>query len=372
MNKLWFCSGLIALLCWHHAMASDPADPTLQIPKPGDSALHILSPNTLELLRINTKPRSPAHVDSWDWIDGDGNFSPPDTSSIQVIVDGQTNSASVLGFKRRPLYAPQATYDLRIANSLYLQLSTPISDGQSVQVINDGSLWPTGMLFSATADPLRYSPAIHVNQEGYLPAFPKKAIVGYYLGNAGELPILTNTFSVVNAQSGATVFQGTLTPRIDVGYTYSPTPYQMVYQADFGNFTNPGAYRVVVPGMGGSLPFRIDQGIAMDFARTYALGIFEQRSGYNVAMPFTRFTHAIDHVAPATIPSNSVAPFVFTWQTISNYATFVNTANPPQIAPRLTNELAQLYPFVNPGPVDVSGGHFEAGDYSRGTYNSAL
>ena len=134
-----------------------------------------------------------------------------------------------------------------------------------------------------------------MNQEGYLPAFPKKAIVGYYVGSLGELPIPTNTFLLVDAQSGATVFQGTLTQRSDVGYTYTPTPYQKVYQADFSSFTTPGEYRVVVPGMGASLPFRIDEGIGMDFARTYALGIFEQRSGFNVAMPFTRFTHAIDH-----------------------------------------------------------------------------
>src|SRR6185437_11824406 len=32
---------------------------------------------------------------------------------------------------------------------------------------------------------------------------------------------------------------------------------------------------------------------------------------------------------------------------------------------------AQLYPFVNQGPVDTTGGHFEAGDYNRVTYNSA-
>jgi hypothetical protein len=363
-----FCAGAIStllLFCFESAKAVDAVNPTLQIPKPGDAALHILSPNVLELERVNTKPSGGA-VDSWDWVDGSGNFTPPNMSSIRVVINGQTNTATVAGFKRRPLYAPQATWDLRIANSLYLQVSTPIADGQSIQVINNGTLWPMNMTFAATADPLRYSPAVHVNQEGYLPALPKKAIVGYYVGSMGELPILTNSFLVVDAQSGATVFQGTLTPRIDVGYTYTPTPYQTVYEADFSNFTTPGAYRVVVPGMGGSLPFRIDEGIGMDFARTYALGIFEQRSGFNVAMPFTRFTHAIDHTSLASVPTNSAAPYVFTWQTISNYA-----SGSSQTAPLLTNAPAQLYPFVNKGPVEVSGGHFEAGDYNRVTYNSA-
>ena len=367
MKKTWLVTGLLVVSCLIRAIAIDAVNPTLQIPQPGDNALHILSPNVLELVRINTKQQSAAAVDSWDWVDGTGNFAPPDMSSVRVVIDGQTNFATVAGFKRRPLYAPQATWDLRIANYLYLQLSNRISDGQSAQVINDGTLWPTNMTFAATADPLRYGPAVHVNQEGYLPGFPKKAIVGYYAGSLGELPILTNRFSLVDTQSGATVFQGTLALRSDVGYTYTPTPYQVAYQADFSGFTTPGAYRVVVPGMGGSLPFRIDEGIGMDFARTYALGMFEQRSAYNVAMPFTRFTHAVDHTSLASVPTNAAVPFVFTWQTISNYA----SGGSSQIAATLTNPAAQLYPFANPGPLEVSGGHFEAGDYNRVTYNSA-
>src|SRR6185437_9406937 len=189
MKKPWFLGGVLFLFCALSATATDAIDPTLQIPKPGESALHILTPNVLELVRINTEQQHSGTVDSWNWVDTNGNLTLPNMSSLKVVVDGQTNSATVIGFKRRPLYAPQATWDLRIANSLYLLLSTHISDGQSVQVINDGSLLPTGMLFSASADPLRYNPAIHVNQEGYLPAYPKKAIVGYFLGNAGELPI---------------------------------------------------------------------------------------------------------------------------------------------------------------------------------------
>jgi hypothetical protein len=363
-------SSALILQCVHAAIV-DPASPGLQIPQPGDNVLHILSPTLLELVLINTKQPYPARVDSWDWVNDQNEFVPPDTSSLRVVVNGLTNSVTAIGFKRRPIYAPLYPWDLRIGNSLYLELSSPIADGQAVQVFNDGTLWPTNMLFTSAADPLRYSPAIHVNQEGYLPSYPKKAMVGYYVGSLGEMIIPTNTFSLVNAQSGAVVYQGTLTLRPDIGYTYSPTPYQNVYEADFSNFTTPGQYRIVVPGIGGSLPFRIDEGIGMDFARTYALGLFHQRSGYNVAMPFTRFTHAADHIAPNSVPTNDSAPFAFTWATIATYAEQVNSYNPPQTAPILTNPAAQLYPFVNPGPVDVSGGHFEAGDYSKPSWNSA-
>src|SRR3954466_541361 len=134
------CFGAISalfLFYFQSASATDAVNPTLQIPKPGDAALHILSPNVLELMRVNTKSSGGA-VDSWDWVDGSGNFAPPNMSSIRVVINGQTNTATVTGFKRRPLYAPQATWDLRIANSLYLQVSSPIADGQSIEVINDG------------------------------------------------------------------------------------------------------------------------------------------------------------------------------------------------------------------------------------------
>ena len=341
------------------------------MPKPGDHTLHILAPNLLELVRVNSKQPNPARVDSWDWVSDQGEFVPPNISSVKVIVNGQTNTVTGVGFDRRPLYAPLEAWDLRIANRLYLQLGSPISDGQSVRVINDGTLWPTNMTFAAVADPVRYNPAIHVNQEGYLPAFPKKANVGYYLGSLGEMAIPATNFSIVNAQSGATVYQGTLTLRPDVGYTYTPTPYQNVYEADFSGFSGPGQYRLLVPGMGASLPFRIDDGIGMDFARTYALGLFHQRSGFNVSMPFTRFTHAADHIAPAGVPTNASAPFAWTWTTIAGYASEINSDNPPQIAPPLTNPAAQLYPFVNRGPVDVAGGHFEAANYSKVAWNSA-
>jgi hypothetical protein len=79
--------------------------------------------------------------------------------------------------------------------------------------------------------------------------------------------------------TNAVVFQGALTLRQDVGYETSPLPYQQVYVADFSSFTTPGEYQIQVEGMGASLPFLINDGIAMAWARTYALGMYEQRSG---------------------------------------------------------------------------------------------
>ena len=353
------------------SIAAVPAAIDVLTPQVGDHTLRILSPNLLELFLVNTKPPDPAPVDMWNWVSGQQLFTAPNLSAVKVVVNGRADAIAKVGFKRRPLYAPLLSRDLRIGNHLYLELADPIPPGGSVEVRNDGTAWPANLTFSGTADPLRFNPALHVNQEGYLPHYPKIAMVGYYLGNLGEMPIPTNQFMVVSLAGGATVFQGTLTPRKDVGYQYAPAPYQNVYEANFSGLTTPGAYVLVVPGLGASLPFRIDEGVALAFARTYALGMFEQRSGFNVALPYTRFTHAADHLAPASIPTNDSAPFAFTWQTVSNYSSEVNSDNPPQIAPGLTNYSAQLFPFINQGTVSVYGGHFEAGDYNRVTYNAA-
>jgi len=347
-------------------------DMNLQLPKVGDNALHILTPTMLELDLMTTKQPDPAPVTNWNLVDANFQFGAPALSDFAVTADGQSIPVTTVGFKRRPLYAPMSNYDLRVEDSLYLQLATPIADNQTVQIQNpSGALWTSNMQFVATVDPLRFNPAIHVNQEGYLPNYSKQAMIGYYAGSLGELPISTNAgFQLVDATTGAQVFQGPLTARADVGFEYAPTPYQQVYQADFSSFSAPGQYRLVVPGMGASMPFHIDEGIGMCFARAYALGLYHQRCGTNLGLPYTRFAHAACHTAPASVPLPA-SSFGFSWTTISNYALTINSDNPPQGAPFLTSPQEDLFPFVNQGTIDVSGGHHDAGDYSKYTINSA-
>ncbi|HWA26510.1 MAG TPA: glycoside hydrolase family 9 protein [Lacunisphaera sp.] len=344
----------------------------LEQPIEGDNALRIVTPTVLELTRLSTKRPDPATMEVWNFVDANGNAALPAAGKFTVTVNGQPASVMAVGFKRRPLYAPLAWRDLRVESVLYLKLGSSVGSGQRVEVKNpDGSLWPSTLTFAATAETLRFGPALHVNQEGYLPNRTKKALVGYYLGSLGELEVPAGTgFQVVDATSGSVVFTGSLTRRADVGWTYAPTPYQQVAEADFSSFNTPGKYRLVVPGWGASIPFRIDEGIAMGFVRAYALGLYHQRCGMANEMPFTRHTHGACHLAPATVPV-SASTFAFTWNTISSDAGSLNANNPAQLAAKLTNPGAQLYPFVNQGPIDVSGGHHDAGDYSKYTINSA-
>ncbi len=344
---------------------------TLEQPIDGDHALRVVSPTVLELTRLSIKRPDPATMDVWNFVDGSGNASLPAASSFTVTVNGQPATVQSVGFKRRPLYAPLALRDLRVESTIYLKISTAVGSGQSVEVKNPGnSLWPSSMSFATTANPLRYGPSLHVNQEGYIPGRQKKAFVGYYLGNLGEMEIPASAgFQILDAGTGSVVHAGILTRRADTGWTYSPTPYQQVYEADFTNFNTPGKYRLQVSGLGASIPFRIDEGIAMGFVRAYALGLYHQRCGSDNSAAHTRHTHGACHVNPATVPAG--AGFNFTWGIITNEAGVVNSNNPAQLAAKLTGEGSMLYPFVNKGTVDVSGGHHDAGDYSKYTVNSA-
>jgi hypothetical protein len=384
---------------------------SLSLPVVGDCSLQILSPSLLELTQISTKEKNSAWPQLKDLAGARSDTAPPATPVFEVTVGGKPVKAATVGMKRRVIYAPLARRDLRVATQFYLRLATPLDSPATTPVVASpssdmgGTPMPRGtgvppvglqktelspapivavrlppgapgqaaISVSATFDPRRTNPAIHVNQEGYVPSLPKRAMIGYYLGDLGEMEIPgASGFALIDALSGEQVYRGALTPRPDVGYETSPLPYQKVLAADFSDFTTPGEYRLEVPGLGASLPFLIDDGIAMGFARTYALGLYQQRCGTSNDLPYTRFVHDACHTVPAQIPSPQSDPqFAFTWATVSRYAAEVSPDNPPQTAPPLTGEASQLYPFVNHGTVDVSGGHHDAGDYSKYTTNSA-
>ena len=272
------------------SLAETNDNSAMDLPRPGAHQLLCITPDLLELTLITTKRPNPAPCVEWNFIGPDSVLHLPATNEFKVMVAGTNDPVISIGFKRRVLYAPLKKRDLRIGNYLYLRLANPVVDGQTVEVKNpDGKLWPANQQFAAVFDPLRWSPAIHANQVGYQPDLPKKAKVGYYLGSLGEMdlsspqklettdkhpasagdqsPGQTAAFKLIEAGTGRTVFQGKLIPRQDVGFDF-PT-YQQVLEADFSDYKIPGEYRLLVPGLGVSFPFFINDGAAA-FARTYA------------------------------------------------------------------------------------------------------
>ena len=210
-------SGIIGLALVTSAPAATSLQITdenpMQMPAVGSYGLRILSPTLLEVTLITAKQPDPAALTEWNFVNSSGVLTAPATSQFTVTAGTQTIGVQSVGFKRRPLYAPLQVRDLRIENHLYLQLASAIADGQTVEVKNpSGSLWAANKQFIAQADPLRWNPAIHVNQEGYIPTYQKKAMVSYYIGSMGEMAIPSaNGFKIVDANSGAVVYSGSLT-----------------------------------------------------------------------------------------------------------------------------------------------------------------
>jgi hypothetical protein len=197
---------------------------SLRLPAVGDSTLRILSPSILELTLISAAAKGP-----------------PEAPLFGVTVGGIRAEVAAVGAKRRVAYAPLAHSDLRIATEFYIRLARAIDPpgaAQKVEVSSASAGWGSAPAVATAAfDPLRTSPAIHVNQEGYVPSFPKKAMIGYYLGDMGEMDIPPSGFALIDARSGRPVYTGSLTPRPDIGYRTSPAPYQKVLVADFSDFT---------------------------------------------------------------------------------------------------------------------------------------
>ncbi|MEO7676930.1 MAG: glycoside hydrolase family 9 protein, partial [Verrucomicrobiota bacterium] len=361
--------GSLLLICFESLAIEIIQENTLEMPQTGWHQLKILTPDLLELTLITTKELNPAPVKEWNFVGNDSKLSLPSTNELVVTVAGKIVPVEKMGFKRRPIYAPLKKRDLRIGNYLYLQLGRPIAENETVEVKNPGTrLWQAQTRFVAQSDPMRWSPAIHVNQEGYIPGLPKKAMVGFFLGSMGEMKVAADAgFNLINLNSGKAVFSGKLEARPDVGYTYIVLPYQQVCEADFSAFKEPGEYALQISGLGVSFPFSIDEGMGANFARTYALGLYHQRCGIANELPFTRFVHGPCHTKPAEVPTRA---FETVNEVLKNESGDF-ASNPRHTARQLNNVESSLYPFVNKNKIDVSGGHHDAGDYSKYTINSA-
>jgi len=130
------------------------------------------------------------------------------------------------------------------------------------------------------------TPYLQVNQTGYVPAAPKIAFAGGWLGTAGPLPVSSREFQVVNSQ-GKEVFRGPLTLRAAA----DPWSGNDVYQADFTALTAPGTYRLKVPGLGRSDPFLIAEQVYAPIARKVLRVFYHSRNGTAISSPWADPPH---------------------------------------------------------------------------------
>ncbi|MBV9463347.1 MAG: glycoside hydrolase family 9 protein, partial [Verrucomicrobiae bacterium] len=333
----------------------------LRLPEPGETRLRVLSPTILELFTVFAHPPETDVPPVWQ--DLSRGKERPAASLFHAQAEGRRFEVKRVGFRRRAIYAPLKNYDLRVGRSIYLQLAEPLPPSGTVALSGPGPVEGAQCRYG----PERWSPAIHVNQVGYAPEAPKQAQVGGFLGDLGELSIPEYRFNLIDEADGSAVFHGILQRRFEKGFRFPC--YEKVFAADFSEFRKPGVYRLEVPGLGRSLPFRIDEGAVAAFARTYALGFYHQRCGDVNELPFTRFTHAPCHSKPAEVPTDAPEFQAVEGALAGMTSDVVRDKN--HHTERLNKIANALFPFIRPGPVDVSGGHHDAGDYGKYTINSA-
>jgi endoglucanase len=145
------------------------------------------------------------------------------------------------------------------------------------------SILALNMVLPVIAAPINMTGArIHVDQVGYLPQYPKVAVV---VADKGA-----KEFKVVNTATNEIVYKGNLSaPRIDISSN------DTVRQADFSAVTTPGTYMVTVDGIGNSYNFTIADNVYnipfLHTLRSFTLA----RSNTPINDPITGLTNAAGH-----------------------------------------------------------------------------
>ncbi|HYP06888.1 MAG TPA: glycoside hydrolase family 9 protein, partial [Bryobacteraceae bacterium] len=159
------------------------------------------------------------------------------------------------------------------------------------------------------------APEIRVNQVGYLPGFPKHALIAS--STAGD------KFTVKRKGSDRIVFSGQLGPATQDGLSGDT-----LRSADFTSLTQPGEYVIDVENLGQSYPFVID---ANAYERTYYLAMrsfYGQRCGTAVDLgeEFPGYRYEICHTRGQFHPSSGKSgerQSAYGWHDAGDYGRYV-------------------------------------------------
>jgi len=254
---------------------------------------------------------------------------------------------------------PYPSFVADFAHYSYLQLSKPLVDGHEYTItLGDGR--------SATFvydERKTVSPAIEVNQAGYLPDInPKYAYVSLYVPTIGTpegaLPA-SMTFKVIDAQTGDEVLNGPVKlrekdPRVR-NNEKQPLTGTTVYEINLGALKQEGYYYITIPGVGRSWPFRVGEGALGDAFYTAARGLYHQRASTALESPFTEWTR--DKCNWGKLYDSPHIPFINNVPAPKNYKPFDVIGRRWQ---EIKGKLDQQKSYPN-----LPGGWHDAGDYDR-------
>ena len=109
-----------------------------------------------------------------------------------------------------------------VANYLFLTLSRPLSEGETVLLVR-----PAGEKLTFTYSVSMPTPMFKINQVGYMPFARKYAYLGAWLGTAGSMPLLEKydgkPFQLIDASNDHAVFIGELHKRMQAPTTAKGT-----------------------------------------------------------------------------------------------------------------------------------------------------
>jgi hypothetical protein len=230
-----------------------------------------------------------------------------------------------------------------VESRLHLLLPQALLPGQDYvldlsALLGSSGAGPAEPLVTVRLDATAVSDSLKVNQVGYLPDATKLGLVGNWLGDLGAMPVDATDFEVLDADTGAVVLTGALALRAAADLKSG----EDVYAADFSALATPGRYRLSVPGVGVSHPFRIADDVYAEVWRT-TMRVFYHKRNAELTAPY----------ADPGFERVGIDPLL-------------DAVNHPILADYALS--AGETPFAHR---PITGGWFDAGDYGQYVHNAA-
>jgi endoglucanase len=178
-------------------------------------------------------------------------------------------------------------------HAYYLRLPAPLESGQSYTVTVKGVEKPfKGSVTLAYDEKTAVTPAIKVNQVAYSSLESKRyAYLGWWAGDLGKVDYAgLKRFQVIDEKTGRAAHSGDIALR-KAGDKLSG---EDVYQMDISAL-EPGAYHILVPGLGRSEGFAVGGTGIKDLYFHTMRAFYHQRCGQELARPFTDFVKPACH-----------------------------------------------------------------------------
>jgi endoglucanase len=188
---------------------------------------------------------------------------------------------------------PHNQYTLR--HCIYLVSAEPFYPGMDIEITTKPGIFAQERISARFDANTLMSEAIHVNQLGYRRDDPsKKAYLSQWMGLGGGVSYDgIKAFYLLN-EKNERVFQGV--PQLNHTGEIIPigkdeiSSLCPVYEMDFSDFTEEGTFRVMIPELGCSFPFPIDNEKTWAFGfRASMNALYCQRSGIVTRKPYSEF-----------------------------------------------------------------------------------